>query len=156
MILQFLRFLRFYNFKSISYTTLRFTPKWFSDSTDSMIVGRQIFIYALWKKKQNKTLCWYQRCIQRCIQSASLCPGKHSFFFWMHRILNKGSNWMQKKIECFCKLQTPGKTASHDMQICVLWKQFLSTDWLFTVYFAANFQTKVEKPLCFLITFLSR
>ena len=25
-----------------------------------------------------------------------------------------------------------------------------------TVYFAVNFQTKAEKPLCFLITFLSR
>ena len=48
------------------------------------------------------------------------------------------------------------KTASHDMQICVSWKQFLSTDWLFTVSFAANFQTKAEKPLCFLFTFLSR
>ena len=42
------------------------------------------------------------------------------------------------------------------MQICVSWKQFLSTDWLFMVYFAANFQTKAEKPLCFLIFFLSR
>ena len=53
MILQFLRFLRFYNFKSISYTTLRFTPKWFSDSTDSTIVGRQIFIMLFEKKKRS-------------------------------------------------------------------------------------------------------
>ena len=29
---------------------------------------------------------------QRCIQSASLRPGTHSFFFWTHRILNEGSN----------------------------------------------------------------
>ena len=34
---------------------------------------------------------------QRCIQSASLRPGMHSFFFWMQRILNKGSIWTQKK-----------------------------------------------------------
>ena len=41
---------------------------------------------------------------QRCIQSASLRPGTHSFFFWTQRILNEGSNWTQKKkIECLCK-----------------------------------------------------
>ena len=29
-------------------------------------------------------------------------------------------------------------------------------DFSVTVYFAVNFQTKAEKPFCFLITFLSR
>ena len=29
-------------------------------------------------------------------------------------------------------------------------------DFSVTIYFAVNFQTKAEKPLCFLITFLSR
>ena len=38
-------------------------------------------------------------------------PRTHSFFFWTQRILNEGSNWMQKKIECLCKLQTPGKNS---------------------------------------------
>ena len=58
--------------------------------------------------------------------------------YWM-----KGPIECRKKIKCLCKLQTPGK----NMQLCVLWKQFLSIDWLFTVYFAVNFQTKDEKPL---------
>ena len=35
--------------------------------------------------------------MQRCIQSASLRPGTHSFSFWTHRMWNKGSNWTQKK-----------------------------------------------------------
>ena len=48
---------------------------------------------------------------QRCIQSASLRPGTHLFFFWTQRILNEGSNWTQKKIECLCKLQTPRKNS---------------------------------------------
>ena len=34
----------------------------------------------------------------------------------------------EKKIECLCKLQTSGKIASHDMQICVTRNQFLSAD----------------------------
>ena len=42
------------------------------------------------------------------------------------------------------------------MQIYVSWKQFLPADWLLTVYFAVNSQTKAEKPLCFVITFLRR
>ena len=94
---------------------------------------------------------------QRRIQSASLRPGTHSFFFWTQRVLNEWSNWMQKKkSNIYANYKLRKKTASHDMQICVPWKQFLSTDWLFTVYFAVNFQTKAEKPLCFLIIFLSR
>ena len=61
----------------------------------------------------------------------------------------------EKKSNVYANYKLQEKTASHDMQLCVSWKQFLSTDWLFTVYFAVNFQTKVEKPLCFLIPFLS-
>jgi len=38
---------------------------------------------------------------------------------------------------------------SHDTQICVSRKQFLSADSLFTVHFAETFQTKAEKPLYF-------
>ena len=90
---------------------------------------------------------------QRCIQSASLPPGTHSFFFWTQRILNEGYNWTQKKlIECLCKLQTPGKNGV--TRYATL--RFVKTIFIFTVYFAVNFQTKAEKPLCFsVIPFLS-
>ena len=54
---------------------------------------------------------WSNKWWQRCIQSASLRPGTHSFFFWTQRILNEGSNSTHKKIECLCKLQTPGKNS---------------------------------------------
>ena len=47
----------------------------------------------------------------------------------------------EKKSNFYANYKLPEKT-SHDMQICVSGKQFLSTDWLFTVYFTANFQTK--------------
>ena len=40
--------------------------------------------------------------IQRCIQSASLRPGTHSFF--TQRILNEGSNWTQKKNRMFMQI----------------------------------------------------
>ena len=94
---------------------------------------------------------------QRCIQSASLPPGTHSFFFRTQRILNEGSNWTQKKIRMIMQItNSRKKTASYDMQIFISWKQFLSADWLLTFYFAVNFQTKAEKLLCFLVTFLSR
>jgi len=62
----------------------------------------------------------------------------------------------EKKSNVSANYKLLEKTVSHDMQICVSGKQFLSNDWLFTVYFTANFQTKAKKPLCFLITFLSR
>ena len=62
----------------------------------------------------------------------------------------------EKKNRVYTNYKLQEKTASHDMQICVSWKQFLSADWLFTVNFAVNFQSKAEQPLCFLITFLSR
>jgi len=71
-------------------------------------------------------------------------------------MLNEGSNWTRKKNRVYKNYKLQEKTASHDMQICVSWKQFLSADWLFTVNFAVNFQSKAEQPLCFLITFLSR
>ena len=60
----------------------------------------------------------------------------------------------EKKSNVYANYKLQEKTASHDMQICNSWKQFLSTGWLFTVYFALSFQTKAEK--CFLTTFLSR
>ena len=92
---------------------------------------------------------------QRCIQSASLHPGTHSFFCWIQRILNEGSIWMQKKRSSdYANYKL--KAASHHMQICVLWKQFLSVDRLFRVHFSVNLQTKAKKPMCFLITFRSR
>ena len=62
----------------------------------------------------------------------------------------------EKKSNVYANYKLQEKTASYDMQICVSWKQFLPADWLFTVYFAVNSQTKAEKPLCFVITFLSR
>ena len=58
--------------------------------------------------------------IQRCIQSASLRPGMHLFFFWTQRLLNEGSNWMQKKkSNVYANYKLQEKTASHDAQICV-------------------------------------
>jgi len=47
----------------------------------------------------------------------------------------------EKKNRVYAKYKLQEKTASHDMQICVSWEQFLSADWLFTVNFAVNFQT---------------
>ena len=46
---------------------------------------------------------------QRCIQSASLRPGTHSFSFWTHRIWHKGSNWTQKKNRMFIQITNPRK-----------------------------------------------
>ena len=46
---------------------------------------------------------------QRCIQSASLRPGTHSFSFWTHRIWNKGSNWTQKKNRMFTQITNARK-----------------------------------------------
>ena len=57
---------------------------------------------------------------QRCIQSVSLRPGTHSFFFRTQRILNEGSNWTQKKkSNVYANYKLQEKTASHDAQICV-------------------------------------
>ena len=47
--------------------------------------------------------------IQRCIQSASLRPGTHSFSFWTHRIWNKRSNWMQKRNQIFMQITNARK-----------------------------------------------
>ena len=64
----------------------------------------------------------------------------------------------EKKIECLCKLQTPGKKQRHTIRKFVFRENnfYKLIDSSVTVYFAVNFQTKAEKPLCFLITFLSR
>ena len=86
---------------------------------------------------------------------------RHCVLGAIHSSFGRREYWMNGPIGCRKKLNVHAnyklrkKTASHDMQICVPWKQFLSTHWLFTVYFAVNFQTKAEKPLCFLIIFLS-
>ena len=50
----------------------------------------------------------------------------------------------EKKLNVSANYKLPEKTVSHDMQICVSGKQFLTTDWLFTVYFTANFPTKAS------------
>ena len=53
---------------------------------------------------RNKKIYFHLRktnVMQRCIQSASLCPGTHSFFFWTQRILNEGSNWTEIKNRMF-------------------------------------------------------
>ena len=56
----------------------------------------------------------------------------------------------ENKIICYANYKLQEKAASHHMQICVQWKRFLSADRLLTVHFAVNFQTKAQKPLCFL------
>ena len=38
----------------------------------------------------------------------------------------------EKKSNVYANYKLQEKTASHDTQICVSWKQFLSTDWLFS------------------------
>ena len=96
---------------------------------------------------------------QGCIQSASLRPGTHSFFFWTQRILNEGSNWTQKKNRMFVQITNSRKTQRHTMRKFVFVREnnfYQLIDSSVMVYFAVNFQTKAEKPLCFLITFLSR
>ena len=60
----------------------------------------------------------------RCIQSAS-------FFFWTQRILNKGSNWTQKKMNVYANYKFQEKTA------CVSGKQFLSA--IFIGLFSCKF-----------------
>ena len=95
--------------------------------------------------------------IQRCIQSASLRPGTHSFFFWTQRILNEGSNWTQKKNRMFMQIKNSRKKQRHTVCNSAFRENnfYQLIDSSFTVYFAVNFQTKAEKPLCFLIPFLS-
>ena len=95
---------------------------------------------------------------QRCIQSASLRPGTHSFFFWTQRILNEGSNWTQKKNRMFMQITNSKKKQLHTIRKFVFRENnfYKLIDSSVTVYFALNFQTKAEKPLCFLINFLSR
>ena len=51
--------------------------------------------------------------LQRCIQSASLRPGTHSFFFWTQRILNEGSNYTQKKYQIFMQITNSRKKERH-------------------------------------------
>ena len=110
---------------------------------------------AEWNEFSMYDLCSYDHFYYVCIthgemykyiQSVSLRPGMHSFFFWVQRILNEGSNWMQKKkLNVSPNYKLLEKTASHDMQIHVLWL----ADWLFMVHFAVNFQTKAKKAIVF-------
>ena len=74
--------------------------------------------------------------------------------FLSQRILNEGSNWTQeKKSNVYAR-----KKQRYTMRKFVLRENnfYQLVDFSVTVYFAVNFQTKAEKPLCFLITFLSR
>ena len=54
--------------------------------------------------------------VQRCIQSASLLPGTHSFFFWTQRILNEGSNWTQKKNRIFMQITNSRNKQRHTIR----------------------------------------
>ena len=96
--------------------------------------------------------------LQRCIQSASLRPGTHSFLFWTQRILNEGSYWTQKKNRMFMQITNSRKKQRHTIRKFVFCENnfYQLIDSLVTVYFAVKFQTKAEKLLCFLITLLSR
>ena len=81
----------------------------------------------------------------------------HSSFgrreYWM-----KGPIGGRKKIECLCKLQNSRKKQRHTIHKFVFLENnfYQQIDSSVTVYFAVNFQSKAKKPLCFLITFLSR
>ena len=83
---------------------------------------------------------------QRCIQSASLRPGTHSFFFWTQRILNEGSNWTQKKNRMFMQIKNSRKKKRHTIRKFVFRENnfYQLIDSSVTVYFAVNFQTKAE------------
>ena len=78
--------------------------------------------------------------------------------FLSQRILNEGSNWTQKKNRMFMQIIKSRKKQRYTMRKLVLRENnfYQLVDFSVTVYFAVNFQTKAEKPLCFLITFLSR
>ena len=54
----------------------------------------------------------------------------------------------EKKPNVYANYKLQEKT--HNMQLCVSWKQFLSTDWLFTACFAVNFRLKPKSHCVFL------
>ena len=102
---------------------LKLVLKWLSELCFGIFLFQPEFIYLF---------IYLFIYIQRCIQSTSLHPRTHSFFFWTQRILNKGSNWTRQKIECLCKLQTPGKSSvTRYANLCVMKTIFIN--WL-TLY----------------------
>ena len=53
----------------------------------------------------------------------------------------------EKKLNVYANYKLKETTTSHDMQICVSWKQFYQLS--VPVYFAVNFQTKAKKHCVF-------
>ena len=70
----------------------------------------------------------------------------------------KGPIGRRKKNRMFMQIIKSRKKQRYKMRKFVLRENnfYQLVDFSVTVYFAVNFQTKAEKPLCFLITFLSR
>ena len=65
-------------------------------------------------------------------QGLGVCqPSHRCIFFWTQRILNKGSNWTQKKMNVYANYKFQEKTA------CVSGKQFLSA--IFIGLFSCKF-----------------
>ena len=61
---------------------------------------------------------------QRCIQSVSLRPGTHPFFFGHTEFRTKGPLGHRKKFDCLYKLQMPGKTCEHQGTCKLLFSDF--------------------------------
>ena len=70
----------------------------------------------------------------------------------------KGPIGRRKKNRMFMQIIKSRKKQRYTIRKLVLRENnfYQLVDFSVTVYFAVNFQTKAEKPLCFLITFLSR
>ena len=70
----------------------------------------------------------------------------------------KGLIGRRKKNRMFMQIIKSSKKQRYTMRKFVLRENnfYQLVDFSVTVYFAVDFQTKAEKPLCFLITFLSR
>ena len=90
-------------------------------------------------------VCFYPEMYPECVLGrTSSSVGRREYW-------TMGPIGRRKKSNVYANHKRQEKTASHDMQICVLWKQFLSSVGLFTVHFAVSFRTKT-----FLITLVSR
>ena len=70
----------------------------------------------------------------------------------------KGPIGRRKKNRMFMQIIKSRKKQGHTMRKFVFRENYFYqlVDFSVAVYFAVNFQTRAEKPLCFLITFLSR
>ena len=128
-----------------------------------LVVNQELCNLSIWLTANKLTLnikknkfCYFL--YQRYIQSASLHPGTQSFFLWTQRILIEGSNSTQKKNRMFMQITSSRKKQRHTIHKFVFRENnfYQLIDSSVTVYFAVNFQAKAEKPLRFLITFLSR